>query len=540
MKLFNFLAVIILGLIIFSCRKTNDLNADSINVQFLKTSIDSVSYIHVSLTSGISFPGGKILNQHGHCWSVQTNPTLKDTHSSLGQMSQPGSFTSSIDNLSSGTKFNVRPFIIYQADTLYGTQIEFTTLKPGKPYVITLDVLDITHTSAVSGGVVLNDGGMKVTARGVCWSETVNFSIDTCLGKTINGSGTGSFSGELTPLKDGETYYVMSYATNAQGTGYGIIKTFRASPMFVPSVTLSDVADIRLYSAVCGGSVTSDGSGTVIARGVCWDTTAHPTLQNSISHTTDGTGSGTFTSNISGLIMGTTYYVSAYATNEKGTAYSAEIKQFSTKNCGNTIQYGGESYGTVLLGTQCWMNKNLNIGRLIAFGLDQTNSGVIEKYCYNNSEGYCTIYGGLYQWDEVMQFVTTEGARGICPDGWHIPSDAEWRLLTDYLGGESVAGGKLKETGLAHWCDPNTGATNSSGFTARGAGYMDRYQGFGEIKCNGYFWSSTQNDTSFAWERSVYHQVVDISRFVAVKIDGFSVRCIQNQSERDLAKQFNK
>jgi uncharacterized protein (TIGR02145 family) len=103
---------------------------------------------------------------------------------------------------------------------------------------------------------------------------------------------------------------------------------------------------------------------------------------------------------------------------------------------------------------------------MISGGKDQADNGVIEKYCYEDTASNCDIYGGLYSWDEMMQYSYTEGGQGICPQGWHIPTSAEYNALSDFLGGENVSGGKMKETGTAHWNSPNTGATNSSGFTA--------------------------------------------------------------------------
>ena len=141
--------------------------------------------------------------------------------------------------------------------------------------------------------------------------------------------------------------------------------------------------------------------------------------------------------------------------------------------CGNTLvdSRDNQTYTTLQIGTQCWMAENLNIGTLINSNNDQTNNSIIEKYCYDNSTTNCSTYGGLYQWDEMMQYKTTEGVQGICPVNWHIPTDAEWTGLTDFLGGESVAGGKMKTTGTIEagtglWLSPNTGATNSSGFAA--------------------------------------------------------------------------
>jgi uncharacterized protein (TIGR02145 family) len=190
----------------------------------------------------------------------------------------------------------------------------------------------------------------------------------------------------------------------------------------------------------------------------------------------------------------------------------------------------GQVYSTVLIGSQCWMRENLNIGIRIDGWVDQTNNFIIEKYCYNNSDTNCITYGGLYQWDEMMQYDTTRGKQGICPSGWHLPTDEEWTILISYLGGGSVAGGKMKEAGFVHWAPPNTGASNSSGFTAIPGGYKDSYGLFFLLSSNAYFWSSTQydyNDTN-AWGRYLYYNSEGVDRSYSNQTEGLSCRCVKN------------
>lgn len=188
-----------------------------------------------------------------------------------------------------------------------------------------------------------------------------------------------------------------------------------------------------------------------------------------------------------------------------------------------------KTYSTVQIGTQCWFAQNLNVGTLVNANVNQTNNGIIEKYCIDNDETYCDIFGGSYQWDELMQYVTAEGAQGICPPGWHVPTNAEWTILTDYLGGEDVAGGKLKETGTSHWMSPNEGATNSSGFTALGGGICYSYFGsFDEITVAGYFWTSSQYLSSDAGRWYLERQGANIFNDNDNKTYGLSVRCLED------------
>jgi uncharacterized protein (TIGR02145 family) len=196
--------------------------------------------------------------------------------------------------------------------------------------------------------------------------------------------------------------------------------------------------------------------------------------------------------------------------------------------CGQPVTWGGKSYQTVKIGTQCWFRENLNIGTRINGRKTQTNNGIIEKYCYGDNEANCNTYGGLYQWAELMQYVSTEGAQGLCPDGWHIPTDAEWSTLTTYLEGELVAGGKMKEAGTSHWASPNTGATNSSGFTALPGGGRFSDGSFYYLTYYAYFWSSSQLDAPSAWLRNLLYRHEDVNRNDFNETNGFSCRCLQD------------
>ncbi len=201
----------------------------------------------------------------------------------------------------------------------------------------------------------------------------------------------------------------------------------------------------------------------------------------------------------------------------------------------------GQSYETVQIGSQCWMAENLNIGACINGGINQTNNGIIEKYCYDNSEALCDIYGGLYQWSEMMGHVTVAGVTGICPEGWHIPTDEEWCILEQEVdptitcnstGWRGInGGGELKEDGTSHWSNPNTGATNNSGFTALPGGIGATGGTFAWLGFFGYWWTSSQFDPNTAWQRDLYYEVAQIRRLAASsnKLSGYSVRCLKDE-----------
>ncbi len=197
------------------------------------------------------------------------------------------------------------------------------------------------------------------------------------------------------------------------------------------------------------------------------------------------------------------------------------------------VTYEGQTYNTVQIGDQCWFKENLNVGTMIDGSDNQTNNNLIEKYCYNDDPANCATYGGLYQWDEMMQYTTQQGTPGICPTGWHLPTDAEYTALTDFLGGESIAGGKMKSTGTIEastglWFTPNTSATNQSGFTALPGGNRDYNASFGYLGHDAYFWSSTENGTDYTWLRSLFYNSAYVVRGFGSNNHGFSSRCVKD------------
>ena len=139
---------------------------------------------------------------------------------------------------------------------------------------------------------------------------------------------------------------------------------------------------------------------------------------------------------------------------------------------------------------------------------------------FNNNEEYAENYGYLYNW-----YAAADG-RDIAPIGWHVPTDAEWTQLIDYLGGESIAGGKLKST--SGWSAPNTGAMNESGFSALPGGFRNFYGYFSDLTDNAFFWSASESGSTSAWYRALNYYYIDISRYYYYKKCGFSVRLLRN------------
>jgi uncharacterized protein (TIGR02145 family) len=196
----------------------------------------------------------------------------------------------------------------------------------------------------------------------------------------------------------------------------------------------------------------------------------------------------------------------------------------------------GNVYNTVSIGTQVWMKENLKTTKFndntdIPLVTDENACAKLSTsaYCWYNNDAatHKASYGALYNW-----YVVNSGYNGdkkVCPTGWHIPTDTEWTILTTYLGGESVAGGKLKETGLTHWITPNTGATNETGFTALPGGYRLYYSGnFADNRIFDEWWSSSEFNTSSAWFRHLIYGGNGVSILGMDKRYGLSVRCLKD------------
>jgi len=214
----------------------------------------------------------------------------------------------------------------------------------------------------------------------------------------------------------------------------------------------------------------------------------------------------------------------------------------------------GNFYKVVKIGTQTWMAENLNVGKMVYLSAGQADNGIIEKYCYDNNKAYSEIYGGLYSWDEMMQYQPSDSGligttRGICPDGWHIPTEKEYRTLVIDLGGEisnwdihgdaefsAGVGNKLMEEGQEHWGSGNDG-TNESGFTALPAGHCVFDDSFYQKGTVGIFWTSTCRNNNPHVARSILLYFEYPEQWMGIVSGdihggGGSVRCVKNPGNR--------
>jgi uncharacterized protein (TIGR02145 family) len=479
--------------------------------------------------------GGATVTARGVCWSTSHDPEATGSHTTDG--TGTGSFTSDLTSLTCNTPYYVRAYATNEAGTGYGEEVSFST-DCCPPTVTTQTISSVTRNSAMGGGTVSSGGGCTITEKGVCWNTSSGPTLSNQ--HTTDGNGSGSYTSLLDNLSCNTTYYVRAYVTTSEhGTSYGNEVSFQTDPCEIPSVTTDAVTNVGTGSADGGGNVTDDGGASVFVRGVCWSTSTGPEYTDDA--TEDGTGTGSFSSAISGLNPGTTYYLRAYARNSVGDGYGAEVS-FTTAS-ETVTDKDGNVYGTVTIGSQIWMAENLKVTRYednttipkVDDGATWDGLGDTGKaYCWHsNSSANGDIYGNLYKWAAAMNGTASSnsnpsGVQGVCPDGWHLPSDAEWVELTNFLGGETVAGGKLKEKGTTHWWSPNAGATDDYGFTAL-PGSNRFYNGyFADLGGGAVFWTATEETSSNARVFGLNYNYPNTYHFDDLKGTGLSVRCVKD------------
>jgi uncharacterized protein (TIGR02145 family) len=294
----------------------------------------------------------------------------------------------------------------------------------------------------------------------------------------------------------------------------------------VPSITTSEVTNIMGTTATCGGTITDDGNAEITVTGVCWGIYPNPTTSN--SKNIESIIAKQFESNISGLSGGTTYHVRAFATNSAGTGYGEDNSFITDSEYIEDID--GNVYVKITIGGQSWLNKNLTVtkyndGTPISNIIDDSEWGSFSggAYCWYNNDATSgkDTFGALYNWHAVNTLK-------LCPEGWHVPTVAEWDALINFLKGEGVAGGKLKETGIEHWVNPNTGATNESGFTALPSGIRNNSGEYADIGSLSTWWSSDKYDPNNIYVYNISYNNSIVIRHLDLIQMGFSVRCLKD------------
>ncbi len=356
----------------------------------------------------------------------------------------------------------------------------------------------------------------------------------------ITGKPTGNNQGDM-QYWNGTNWILVNVGSDGQVlTLINGIPTWRSlsSPCADPIIITTAVTSITPYTALNGGSITSDGGCPVTARGLCYGTSLDPTLAG--PKTVEGQGTGTFTSTMIGLSPGTQYHVRAYATISNSTIYGNDMTFTTNIDPNANWQPGnpwidpldGHSYKTIQYGYSTWMAENLRAtkycdGNSIALITDSHEWELTNKegYCWYNNDftTYGNTYGALYNWYAVQ-------TNKLCPFGWHVSNISEWENMIILLGGANVAGDKLKELGTTHWESPNAGASNEIGFTALPSGERNFNGNFMGLSGLAVWWSSDRHTISgnYYFIDSSNSVVRTGTPFGEYPNDGYSVRCVKN------------
>lgn len=509
---------------------------DAVNLVYSNLLVETTVPTNVTRTTatigGILIGIGETgVSETGIYWD--TSPYVQNKGTKLKIGAGESSFSTILTGLMPGMTYWLRSYATNSLGTVYGGLVFFTTdIVIAQPSVSTTEIISFTQNSAIGGGNITNQGGAAVTERGVCWSISEYPSIANS--RTSDGIGTGTFTSNLTGLNANTKYYVRAYATNSGGTAYGNQVFFTTDQTITkPIVSTSTITSFTRTSAVVGGIINSDGGAVASEYGVYWGTS--PFLTTEGTKLVIGSGGSSFSTNLTGLVPGIIYHVVAYAENSVGTGYGVPVKFITVPDpsFNSRIAYGsisdseGNTYRTVNIGNQVWMAENLNVGRLISCSANPTDNNIIEKQTFYSDNDYANLYGGMYQWNEMMNYKTGEKSQGICPTGWHIPDKNDWDILFNKINsdGNSEIQGKVLKS-IFGWESGN--GSDLYGFAVLPSGYKSVDSAVMYEK-SARFWSSTPYWNVYIewWQDNLsWYNLNDLNP-QAMKL-GAPVRCIKN------------
>jgi len=370
--------------------------------------------------------------------------------------------------------------------------------KQDVPSLSAIVVSDIEVGSATCLASVTDEGSSAVKEYGICWSKEDKPTIYDY--KTFKKGRAGKYIAYMINLHGETNYYVRAYAINETDVGYGPVVSFTTSDMSLPEIKTDYTNYLTPKSVFCNGVVTFEGNPRMTKRGFCWDN--EPVPDTTDTHWAIDSDVNPYFKEYSHLLSNlnpkTTYYVRAFALNEAGISFGAELSFTTPADLsgaeGILTDIEGNPYKTISIGTQVWMTENLkttkyNDGSTVPLVTDPVTWSNLTTpgYCwYNNDEASNkNLYGALYNWYTV-------NTGKLCPEGWHVPTDVEWILIESFLGGEDIAAIKMKEAGFNHWKMTSSShtANNESGFTSLPSGLRIESGTFHGIAEENFFWAS--------------------------------------------------
>jgi uncharacterized protein (TIGR02145 family) len=464
------------------------------------------------LSTTVTFEYGTTTSYSGTATATQI-PVTGNTNTNV---------SAPITALTEGTTYHFRVKAVNSLGTTYGDDLTFITLGQ-PPIAATQTATDIQPFTSTLNGTI-NPNYLSTTVSFEYGITTGYGSIATAIQNPVTGSTNTNVNVPITGLTEATIYHFRIIAVNSLGTTYGSDMTFTTlgQPPIVATLAATNTSPI---SAQLNGTVNSNYLSTIVTfeYGI---TTSYGNTSNATQSLVTGSTNANVNTIITGLTFGTTYHYRITAVNSLGTDYGSDM---TFKAMSSVADMDGNVYYVITIGTQIWIEENLKTTRY----KDGTNIPLVTDYVawanlspgfcwYNNNEAsYKDTYGALYNWYTV-------NTGKLCPTGWHVPTDADWTTLINYLGGEIVAGGKLKEIGTTHWTTPNTGATNQDGFLALPGGYRDFDGTFFYIGNVGNWWSSSAIDANSAFNRLIRYNETYVDRGGPTKTLGNSVRCVKD------------
>jgi uncharacterized protein (TIGR02145 family) len=519
------------------------------NLTVTTDSASNVTETSAMLHGSISNPDNVAITSQGFEWKATEGGTYTQVTASGAAM------TYALTGLTANNSYTYKAFVTYGETTAFGEELTFTTLATvTNPTITTDSATNVTETSATLHGSISNPDNVTITAQGFEWKATEGGTYTQ-----VTASGI-SMTYELTGLTTNTSYTYRAFVSYGETTAYGEELTFTTfATVTNPTVTTDSATNVTETSAMLHGSISNPDNVIITAQGFEWKTTEGGTY-------TQVTASGTaMTYALTGLTANTSYTYKAFVSYGGTTAYGGELT-FTTLAAAVPVDgqpcpgaptltdYDGNVYNTVQIGNQCWMKENLRTthysdGTAIPAGTTASSSSPY-YYDYSSSSLPLTLRGYFYNWPAVMHGESSSqanpsGVQGICPTGWHVPSDAEWTQLTNYVSSQSdyVCGSVTSRiakalAGTTGWTSSSTSCAvgnnqstnNTTGFSALPAGYFSGIGGGGVCYTGtlANFWSTTQFNYNNISYLNMQHNsgYLDYGSYSAGF--GCSVRCLRN------------
>jgi uncharacterized protein (TIGR02145 family) len=531
----NYLILIVITVlaVVTGCKKKEEVPV------ITTTTVSNITATTATSGGNITDEGSSTVISRGVCWSTGTTATIADNKTNDG--AGAGSYSSNITGLNVATIYYIRAYATNSVGTGYGMAMSLTTLGQS-PTPTTASATNINVTSATLNGSV-NANYLSTVVTFEYGTTTSYGSSGTATQSPVTGNANTNVSADITGLTEATIYHYRLKATNFLGTTYGGDMIFTTLGQ-VPTVTTLAATNIKIMSATLIGSVNANYSSTIVTFEY-GTTTNYGSIATATQSPVTGNAITNVSANITGLTAATIYHYRIKAVNSLGTTYGSDLT-FTTFSSNIITDIDGNIYNIITIGTQIWMKENLKttkysngnlVGTTTPATLDISSESTPKyQWAYSSNESNVMTYGRLYTWYAVID------SRNVCPTGWHVPTDAEWTTLINYItingygyggSGNDIAKSLAATSGWTTWGVAGTvgndqASNNTSGFTALPSGYRLYSGAFLSIGDNGHWWSASEFDATNALVFTIEYNNSNVGSSMDEKNIGFSVRCLRN------------